>query len=172
MPQYDQNLPATRWQGQGLARYDQGDYLTPFWSFLNTSPFQMMRRMQEDMDRIFGPWFGSNFAKAPSFVEGMQRFQPSVDVSEDDKEYSIEVDLPGVKPEDVDVQVRDNHLILRSTMRQESGEWPQTADQQTTSQQAQQSQPSAGASGQQTTQQQQQQRQYHWRERPDRKSVV
>jgi len=167
MPRYDQNLPATRGQGRGLARYDQGDYLTPFSSLFSMSPFQMMRRMQEDMDRIFGPWFGSKVGMTPSSFEGMQRFQPNVDVSEDDKEYHIEVDLPGVKPEDVDVQIHDNHLILRSTMRQESGQWPQTAGQQATGQQAQPTQPSTGASGQQTTQQQQeeQQRQYHWRER-------
>jgi HSP20 family protein len=126
MPRYDQNLPANRGQSQGLSRYNQGGYLSPFSSsFFDASPFQMMRRMQEDMDRILGPFFGENFGMTPSAFTGRQWFQPRVDVSEDDKEYCIEVDLPGVKPEDVDVQVHDNRLILRSTLQQESGQGPQ-----------------------------------------------
>jgi len=168
MARYDQNLPATRGrEGQGLSRYNQGSYLSPvFPSFFDASPFQMMRRMQEDMDRIFGPLFGSNSGMMPSFPAGMQRFQPSVDISEDDKEYSIDVDLPGVRPEDVDVQVHNDHLILRSTLRQESGSEPQqtAAGQQGT---AGQTPPQAATSGQKDWQQSQseQQRQYHRRER-------
>jgi HSP20 family protein len=155
MPQYDQNLPATRGsQGQGVSRYNQDGYFSPFSSaFFDASPFQMMRRMQEDMDRIFGPLLGGNFGMSPSLFAGGQRFQPSVDVSEDDKEYCIEVDLPGVKPEDVDVQVHDNRLILRSTFRQESDQAPQQ-------------QAAAGASGEQSAKQDMQSdRQYYQRER-------
>jgi HSP20 family protein len=151
MARYDQNLPANRGrEGQGISRYDQGGYLAPFFpSFFDTSPFQMMRRMQEDMDRIFSPFVVGNFGTAPSLVEAAQRFQPSVDISENEKEFMIDVDLPGVRPEDVDVQVHDNHLILRSTLRQESGQEPQMA----------------GGGQPAITGQETDQRQYHRRER-------
>ena len=39
---------------------------------------------------------------------------PKVDIGEDDKSFVIEVDLPGVKKEDVSVTVEDNFLTISS----------------------------------------------------------
>jgi HSP20 family protein len=84
-----------------------------------------MRRMQEDMDRIFSQFFGGegDFGELQRAGQaGLQQWAPSVDFSRAENEYRIEAELPGVRPEDVDVQVRDNHLILRAEMRSEEGE--------------------------------------------------
>lgn len=136
------NLPARAGRQGGGALTHQGG-----WSY-GESPFQMMRRMQEDMDRVFGSFFTDPFAllAAPMGMGGdsgqmQQMWQPSVDVSEDNSEYRIEADLPGVQPEDIDVRVQQGYLILRSSMNQESGTPPnqpqgQQAGQQQTGQQA------------------------------------
>jgi HSP20 family protein len=75
-----------------------------------------------------------------------------MDVSQSDREWCIEADLPGVKEDDIHVEVRDNHLLLRAEMRQD--EQPQGAQ---------------ARGGQQEQQQGQQperpQRQYFQRER-------
>lgn len=42
-----------------------------------------------------------------------------MDISENDKEWTIEAELPGVKPDDIEVRVQDHYLILRAELRQE-----------------------------------------------------
>jgi HSP20 family protein len=83
----------------------------------------MMRRMQEDMDRLFGQFFGGpgTFALAPDFAG---EWSPSMDISESGREWCVEAELPGVNREDIEVEVRDRHLILRAEMRQPAGEEP------------------------------------------------
>jgi HSP20 family protein len=88
----------------------------------------MMRRMQEDMDRIFGQFFGGqgDWGEVSPFAaqSGMQRWSPQMDISQTDREWTIEVDLPGVKEEEIDVRIDDRHLMIRAEMRQEE-ETPQ-----------------------------------------------
>jgi len=150
-------------------RRDRGNDLSPWYegggsgsSFFGSSPWQMMRRMQEDMDRMFGQFFGgqSGFggAMTPQGQQtGVQAWAPNADISQDDKEWRVEVDLPGVKKEDIHAEVRDQHLFIRAEMRQE--EQPQGSQPQGS--QPQGSQPQ----GAQTQGSQPQQRQYFHRER-------
>ncbi len=46
-------------------------------------------------------------------------FVPTVNTREDDKAYYVEVDLPGVKKEDVDINVEDNVLTVTGERKQE-----------------------------------------------------
>jgi HSP20 family protein len=147
-------------------------------SFFGTSPWQMMRRMQEDMDRVFSQFFGGSagsggWPAATGQQQGMQVWTPSVDISQDDKEWRIEADLPGARKEDVHVEVRDGYLVISAEMRQ--GDQPQGGQTQGTpatqgQQQGTQGQ-QPGMQGQQQGMQGQQQgtqgqqRQYAHRER-------
>mgnify|MGYP006278765505 CR=1 FL=1 len=49
---------------------------------------------------------------------------PSVDIKETDKEVIAKAELPGMKPEDIDVSIRDSHLVLQGEKKheEESGE--------------------------------------------------
>ena len=47
-------------------------------------------------------------------------FAPSVDIGEDDKSYLITADVPGMKPEDLDIQVENNVLTLRGERKYEN----------------------------------------------------
>ena len=47
-------------------------------------------------------------------------FVPSVDIGEDDKSFLVTADVPGLKPEDIDIQVENNVLTLRGERKQES----------------------------------------------------
>lgn len=44
-------------------------------------------------------------------------FAPLSEASSDEKFYQIDVELPGVKPEDIDVSIRENNLILHGEKR-------------------------------------------------------
>jgi HSP20 family protein len=153
-------LPTRRTQSGGLMPSGQvRGYGSPFFS---ASPWQMMRRMQEDMDRVFGQFFDAPSAfsggqAGEGASTGLQQWAPNVDVSESDKEWCIEAELPGVKKDDVDVQVRDQYLILRARLN---------ADQEQQGKGEAQGSTQQGDHEKKNGQHEQpQQRQYHQRER-------
>lgn len=49
-------------------------------------------------------------------------FLPAVDISEDDDQYAITVEVPGAKRDDVTVEVHDNVLTIRGEKRSEREE--------------------------------------------------
>lgn len=78
------------------------------------SPFSLMSRMMNDMDRFFDE-FGLGRSSWP---RGMERastgadFIPRVDVFERDGKLSVRADLPGMRQEDVKVNVEDGVLTI------------------------------------------------------------
>jgi HSP20 family protein len=89
---------------------------TDFW---NASPFQMMRRMQEDMDRVFGSLFGQPRGGISAVAQGLTGWSPSIDVYETDKEIVVKADLPGVEPEDLELYCTPDAVVLRGETRHE-----------------------------------------------------
>jgi HSP20 family protein len=49
-------------------------------------------------------------------------WNPSIDVSESDNEIVVKAEIPGVSPEDVDISVDANNLIISGEKKQESEE--------------------------------------------------
>jgi HSP20 family protein len=86
---------------------------TDLWS---ASPFQMMRRMQEDLDRVFGSFLGQPWS-ASAGTQGQTGWAPSVDVYETDKEIVIKADVPGVEPEDLELYCTPDAVVLRGETR-------------------------------------------------------
>ena len=46
-------------------------------------------------------------------------FSPSVDVYEKDNNLVVEVDLPGFRPEDIEIEIKNNHLIIKGEVKEE-----------------------------------------------------
>lgn len=116
MRRSDDYLPARREQGRGLSPWTGAQGLDPL-EFFSGSPWQAMRRMQEDMDRLFGAVWGGQGQGA--LAEVGQQWAPMVDVSESEREWCIEAELPGVRRDDINVQVRNGHLIVSAEINQE-----------------------------------------------------
>ena len=106
MRRNDNYLPAQHEQ-RGLTPYNQGGGLQPS-SFFSASPWQLMRRMQEDMDRVFSQFFGNQSGSGTVLAPSAPQWAPSVDISQTDKEWCIEAELPGVSKDNIDVQVHDD----------------------------------------------------------------
>lgn len=83
--------------------------------FVRGLPWQVMRRMEEDIDRLFSQFMGGGLGIAPT--EALQQLSPSIDISEDNSEWRIEVELPGLRPDDVDVRVQGQYLVIRAELR-------------------------------------------------------
>jgi HSP20 family protein len=93
------------------------------------SPFSLMRRFSEEMDRLFGSYcfegslssaFGPEFGRLAD-VEGSM-WLPQVESFERDGKLIIRADLPGLSKDDINVDITDDALKIRGERRQEKEE--------------------------------------------------
>ena len=84
-------------------------------------PFKEMEELQNRMVRFFGvaPARTPNRDKEAMTVT---EWAPSVDITEDDKEYLVKADLPEVKKEDVKVTVENGILTITGERKFEKEE--------------------------------------------------
>ena len=88
-------------------------------------PFALLRQMTAELDRAFDEPFWRSFGwPAMSTIElpAPATWAPKVDVFEKDNRFVTRVDLPGVKKEDVTVEVTDGHLALSGERTREKEE--------------------------------------------------
>jgi HSP20 family protein len=70
--------------------------------------------LRREIDRLFEDTFGRG--------DGMASWTPAVDVRESEKEVRIEVELPGIKPEEVELTSENGVLTIRGEKRGERKE--------------------------------------------------
>jgi len=102
MADKDARLPARRQQG-GVFSADE--------FFRN--PFAAMRRMHDDMDRAFAGMWGQ---------ESGGGWSPAIEVKQRDGNYIVCAELPGLKQEDVHVEVTDEGLAIHGERKHEHEE--------------------------------------------------
>lgn len=76
-----------------------------------TAPVFGLRR---EIDRLFEDTFGRG--------EGMNAWTPAVDVRESDKEVRIDVELPGIQPDEVEITAENGILTVRGEKQMERKE--------------------------------------------------
>ena len=78
---------------------------------LNLNPFEEFKKMQEEMNRIFGS-FNAKFQNDPDFDKFFKDFSisPSMDMKDMGDKYVINVDIPGSKENNIKVSVK-NHIL-------------------------------------------------------------
>lgn len=91
------------------------------------SPFALMRRFNDEMDRMiqnFG--FGRGFSETTFGGEmgqgGPAMWSPQVEVFERGGELVVRADLPGMTKDDVEVNIAENALVIRGQRRSEREE--------------------------------------------------
>ena len=116
-----QNAPSNNPSTQQPGRQQQGqqqrglaprpDYSRDLFSL---SPFSMMRRLSEEMDRAFSSSFGLGRFGA----SGM--WSPPIEVRERNNQLEISAELPGLNKDDVHVECTDEGIIIQGEKKQES----------------------------------------------------
>ena len=93
-------------------------------SRLVRDPFALMREMTSDFDRFFGeptrPFFRwpSLWKRAAPEIG----WYPEIDVFEKDNRLVTKIDLPGMKKEDVKVEIADGQLAISGERKRETEE--------------------------------------------------
>jgi len=83
--------------------------------FFSTSPFELMRRFSEEMDRAF-----ENFGFAQGGSSNSQNWwAPALEVFERDNNVVVRAELPGLNKDDVKVEVTDEGLIIQGERKRE-----------------------------------------------------
>jgi HSP20 family protein len=75
--------------------------------FFERDPFQELDRLQRQMDTLFQTIPGR---ERPYRREGVY---PLVNLSEDADHIYVQAELPGVDPQDLDITLKDQNLVLR-----------------------------------------------------------
>lgn len=105
-----------------IRRRDRKEGMVPrdYWSSAWVSPWAMLN----DMDRIFDDFrseWESILATPRSFATEMTR-QPLVNLVDNGKEYLVSAELPGIKKEDLKIEVTRDNLEISGETRFEENE--------------------------------------------------
>jgi HSP20 family protein len=77
-------------------------------SIIKYDPFRELRSLQDEMNRLFV----SNFSRPEREGFASGAWNPSVDIFENKDQIVIEAELPGMKPDEVNISIENNVLTI------------------------------------------------------------
>ena len=76
-------------------------------------PVRSLRSIHDAMDRLFSDRLFSPLGRfGLDLPDGMGDFTPAVDISETETEVKVRAEVPGIKPDDIDIEVTEDTLSL------------------------------------------------------------
>jgi HSP20 family protein len=88
-----------------------------------TRPAAGLPRLRAEFDELFDRFFRDPWGlELADWFGGEGAWGPRLDLSESDKEVTIRAELPGIEPDDVEINVTGNVLTLRGEKKQEHEE--------------------------------------------------
>lgn len=113
------NLPETR--SSSRISPISGSILSPMREMI-----RMQRGLERMVDEMMSPVYGSSISPIYPLTTGwlsdeerMTSFMPPVDIDETDSHYLVNMDLPGVKKNEIQIDVRNQQLVISGERKQE-----------------------------------------------------
>jgi len=78
-------------------------------------PGSLLRQFTSEIDRLFD----QGWPTVDGGIQGMSEWSPAVDIREEEDHYAIQADVPGMKPEDLEVTLDNGVLSIRGERREE-----------------------------------------------------
>lgn len=108
-------------------RATSGYGVAPFFGVYGGGPFTLMRRISDEMDRLLES-FGLDRSLLPDQGRGAAAggqglasvWSPRIDITERDNKLVIQAELPGLRGEDVNVQIEPDAVIIEGERRDEN----------------------------------------------------
>jgi HSP20 family protein len=88
----------------------------------DVSPFRTMQRMADEMDRMFDDFGFGRRSLRPWRETGAELWEPEVELVQKNNELTIRADLPGLKREDVTVDITDHDITIQGERKHEKEE--------------------------------------------------
>jgi HSP20 family protein len=87
-------------------------------------PFQDLLAIQDEMNQLFGRAMGEGRQGRSQGQAGQRMWAPALDISERKDAYVVTIEVPGVRPEDLDITLEDGLLTIQGERQftQESSE--------------------------------------------------
>lgn len=83
-------------------------------------PFRDVAALQNRMNSLFQDFSRNQQGENDSMSTG--GFVPPVDIYEDEHQLTLKIEVPGVRPEDIDIRVENNILAIRGERKLEKEE--------------------------------------------------
>ena len=83
-------------------------------------PFRELESLQNEMNNLFNFSLGRAFDRDAGLLEGT--WSPAVDIYDAKDNYMVKADLPGLSKKDINVTIKNNHLIIEGEKSQEKKE--------------------------------------------------
>ncbi|MBU9889046.1 MAG: Hsp20/alpha crystallin family protein [Candidatus Omnitrophica bacterium] len=77
-------------------------------------PFDLLSDLQEDFGRLFSP------ALRTSTPEGLKQLVPQLEIHEDENQFTLSIDVPGIDRKDLDISVTGNTLSVKGERSEET----------------------------------------------------
>ena len=87
-----------------------------------TGPFGALQRMADQMDRMFEDFSLGSRLRRLGRETGVEAWAPEIDVFQKNNELTIRADLPGLRREDVTVEITDDTVAIQGERRREHEE--------------------------------------------------
>lgn len=78
-------------------------------------PFRDLLDLQKEINRLFD----FSFSRFPRHLLEEERFAPAVDLYEDGEQYVVEAELPGLKQDEIKVQIDQDLLTISGKRKRE-----------------------------------------------------
>ena len=88
-------------------------------SLIRYTPY-VLNNLQQQVNRVFDE-YGDNGLRSQEVLSG-GTFAPPMDVKEDDDAYTVQMEVPGVKQEDLNLTLQENVVTIRGQKAQRSEE--------------------------------------------------
>ncbi len=88
---------------------------------IKKSPDGFIKSVNDEISSILNRNFDSLFPEY-IFTEDMDKLTIPVEIKEKDNEYQVKAELPGVKKEDLDIDIDKNHIIINAKKEEDTEE--------------------------------------------------
>lgn len=87
-------------------------------ALVSYDPWGSMSKLQDEVNRVFHQRLGAVAPNDDSSV-ATSNWTPAVDIEEQTDRFVITADVPGVKPEDIDITMENGLLTIKGERREE-----------------------------------------------------
>ena len=86
------------------------------------TPENFIRTVNDEISSLLNRHFDSYFPEANYWEEDVTKFSIPIEVSDKQKRYELKAELPGIKKENLDIDIDSNYVVVNAKKEEEKKE--------------------------------------------------